>query len=147
MPGAGSSTSSTWPPTDSPGWAARLAAGGTQLRESQLDRRTGTGPGTAQFYKKQAARLLRNFRPAALPARFNEAKLAAIVREAVGSSAETFDGTFLTESCLRRGNLMVNALRRSLPSVPTGSANMVDDELDVVAAHSGGLIKHTVTSG
>jgi hypothetical protein len=112
-----------------------------------FDRRTGTGPGTAQFYKKQAARLLRNFRSAALPGRFNDAKLADIVREAVGSSAETFDGTFLTDSCLRRGNLMVNALLRSLPSVPTGSANMVDDELDVVAAHAGGLIKHTVTGG
>jgi hypothetical protein len=86
-----------------------------------FDRSAGTGPGAAQFYKKRAARLLRDSRGTALPAKFNDAKLAAIVREAVGSSAETFDGTFLTDSCLRRGNLMVNALLRSMASVPARS--------------------------
>jgi hypothetical protein len=111
-----------------------------------FDRRTGTGPGTAQFYKKQAARLLRNFRPNALPATFNEAKLDAIVREAVGLSAETFDGAFLIDNCLRRGNLMVNALRHSLPSGP--AAPPADDELEAAAVLAGRtLTKRAVTSG
>jgi hypothetical protein len=105
-----------------------------------FDQRTGTGPGTAQFYKKQATRLLRNFRGAALPARFSDAKLAAIVREALGSSVETFDGTSLADSCLRRGNLMVNALLRSLPTVPTGSASMVDDGPYSAPARTGGAL-------
>jgi hypothetical protein len=87
-----------------------------------FDQRVGTGPETAQLYKKQAARLLRNSSGTALPARFDDAKLAGIVRESVSSSAETFDGTFLVDDCLRRGNLMVNTLLRSLPPVPAKMA-------------------------
>jgi hypothetical protein len=103
-----------------------------------FDRSAGTGPGTAQFYKKQAARLLRNSRGAAhLPAKFDDAKLAETVRNVISSSAETFDGSFLIDNCLRRGNLMVNTLLRSLPSVPAGPAGMADEESYPAATWAG----------
>jgi hypothetical protein len=87
-----------------------------------FDQRVGTGPGTAQFYRKQAARLLRNSYGTAFPARFDDAKLADIVKQSVSSSAETFDGTFLIDECLRRGNLMVSTRLRSLPPAPAKMA-------------------------
>jgi len=89
-----------------------------------FDQRVGIGPGTALFYKKQAARLLRNSRGAALGTGFNDAALRCAVEESVNSSAETFDGSLLIDSCLRRAHLMVTTLLRSLPSVPVGPANL-----------------------
>jgi hypothetical protein len=102
-----------------------------------FDRRTGTGAGTAQFYKKQAARLLRNSRGAALPAKFDDTELAGIIKESVSSSAETFDGGFLIAKCLRRGNLMVSTLLRSLPSVPSVPASMADGAPCAVPTRAG----------
>jgi hypothetical protein len=89
-----------------------------------FDQRVGTGPGTAPFYKKQAARLSRNSHGITLPANYENAALVHVVNESVSSFAETFDGNSLLESCLRRGNLMVSTLLRSLPSLPLGSAGM-----------------------
>lgn len=83
-----------------------------------FDQKVGTGPGTAQFYKKQSARLLRNFRPATLPSELATATLVQALEETVGRSAETFDGHSLIGSCLRRATLMVSTLLRSLPPVP-----------------------------
>jgi hypothetical protein len=102
-----------------------------------FDRRVGTGAGTAQFYKKQAARLLRNSPRTALPAKFSDTELADIVKESVSSSAETFDGGFLIAKCLRRGNLMVNTLLRSLPSVPAVPASMEDRASCVAPTRAG----------
>jgi hypothetical protein len=85
-----------------------------------FDQRTGTGPGTASFYKNQSARLLRNSRGAALPAEFHDAALARAVAEFTGPSAETIEGTSVIDSCLHRASLMVSTLIRSLPSMPAG---------------------------
>jgi hypothetical protein len=87
-----------------------------------FDQKVGTGPGTASFYKKQSARLLRNFRPATLSVDLANAALVQAIEESVGPSAETFDGDSLTGSCLRRANLMISTLVRSLPSAPDGSS-------------------------
>lgn len=81
-----------------------------------FDQREGTGPGTAQFYKKHSARLLRGFRRTALPAAFHDPQLAHDLEEWVSPSAETFEGRSVIESCLRRADVMVNTLLRGLPT-------------------------------
>lgn len=84
-----------------------------------FDQRTGTGPGTALFYKKQSARLLRNFRGIAPVSEFHDPELVRAIEESVGSSAAAFDGDDLSDTCLRRGNLMVNTLLHNVPSTPS----------------------------
>jgi hypothetical protein len=91
-----------------------------------FDQRVGTGSGTALFYKKQAARLLRNSRGSSLPAGLNDMALVGAIEESVGSSTETFDGSSLVDSCLHRAGMMVTMLLRSLPSTPAGSASVAD---------------------
>jgi hypothetical protein len=91
-----------------------------------FDQREGTGPGTALFYKKQSARLLRNSRGHALPAGFDNVALARAVEESVSPSAETFEGNSLVESCLHRADLMVSTLLRSLPPLPAGFVGTAD---------------------
>lgn len=80
-----------------------------------FDQRTGTGPGTAQFYKRQSVRLLRDFRRESLPAGLADTDLRRAVESCVSPSAQTFEGDSVTESCLLRASLMVNTLLRSLP--------------------------------
>lgn len=80
-----------------------------------FDQRVGTGLGTALFYKKQSARLLRNSRGITLPPRFDNAALVGAVEESVGCDSATFDGSSLIDSCLHRANLMITTLLRSLP--------------------------------
>lgn len=96
-----------------------------------FDQRERTGPGTALFYKKQAARLLRSSREA-LPKRLTSTAFVRAVEESVSPSAETFEGTPMIDGCLRRGNLMVTALLRSVPSVHARSV----DVAGVAAAHA-----------
>ncbi len=91
-----------------------------------FDQRQGTGPGTAMFYKKQSARLLRNSRGHVPPTGFDNAALARAVEESVSPSAETFEGGSLIESCLQRADLMVGTLLGSLPSPPAGSVGTAD---------------------
>jgi hypothetical protein len=91
-----------------------------------FDQRQGTGPGTATFYKKQSARLLRNSRGHVPPTGFDNAALARAVEESVSPSAETFEGGSLIESCLQRADLMVSTLLSSLPSMPAGSVGTGD---------------------
>lgn len=83
-----------------------------------FDQREGTGPGTALFYKKHSARLLRGFRRTNLPAAFYDPRLARELEECVSLSAETFEGSSVIESCLRRADLMVTTLLRGLPATP-----------------------------
>jgi len=82
------------------------------------DQRFRIGPGTALFYKKHAERLLRGFSRASLPPGPADPILARVVEACVGTSAETFDGDSVVATCLRRGELMVSALLRSLPQTP-----------------------------
>ena len=86
-----------------------------------FDQRVGTGPGTALFYKKHSARLLRGFRRTSLPTGFHDPQLARDLEECVSPSAQTFDGSSVIDYCLRRADLMVTTLLRSLPSTPTGA--------------------------
>jgi hypothetical protein len=89
-----------------------------------FDQGVGTGPGTARFYKKQAERLLRNFRSATFAAGYDSPALVRAVEESVSSSAKTFDGRSLIDSCLRRGSLMITTLLRSMPAGSAGSAEI-----------------------
>ena len=82
-----------------------------------FDQREGTGPGTAPFYRKQAARLLANSPRRAVAAEFNNAAFVRVVEQCVGATAVTYDGNSVVASCFRRGRLMVTTL---LHSVPTG---------------------------
>ncbi len=89
-----------------------------------FDRREGTGPGTALFYRKHSARLLRGFRRASLPTEFHDPQLARDLEECVSRSAQTFDGSSVIDCCLRRAELMVTTLLGSLPLTPAGPAGM-----------------------
>ena len=100
-----------------------------------FDQREGTGPGTAAFYKKHSARLLRGFRRTSLPAAFHDPQLARELEDCVGASAQTFEGGSVIESCLRRADLMVTTLLRGLPTTPT------------VAAVGSGSAAESVSSG
>jgi hypothetical protein len=81
-----------------------------------FDQREGTGPGTALFYKRNSARLLRSFQRTSLPAGFEDRQLARDLDECVSSSAQTFEGSPVVDSCLSRADLMVTTLLRSLPA-------------------------------
>jgi hypothetical protein len=81
-----------------------------------FDQREGTGPGTALFYKRNSARLLRAFRPTSIPTVFDDPQLVNDIYEYVSESARTFEGTSVVDSCLRRADLMVTTLLRSLPA-------------------------------
>ncbi|NUR58530.1 MAG: hypothetical protein HOV87_07530 [Catenulispora sp.] len=81
-----------------------------------FDQREGTGPGTALFYKKHSARLLRGFRRTDLPTAFDNSQLAHELEDYISSSAETFEGNSLIEFCLRRASLMVTTLLRDVPA-------------------------------
>jgi hypothetical protein len=91
-----------------------------------LDQREGTGPGTAVFYKRNSARLLLGFRRASLPAGFDDSQLVHDPDEYVSSPAQTFEGSSVTGSCLRRAELMVTTLLRSLPPTSIGAAAAAD---------------------
>jgi hypothetical protein len=84
-----------------------------------FDQRVGTGPGTALFYRQQAARLLRAFRPAETQPDFDEAAVAKVIQEYVSPLALTFDGVPIINRCLHRAGLMVDMLNRSLPPALT----------------------------
>ena len=79
-----------------------------------FDQREGTGPGTALFYKRHAARQLREFRGSSLPAAA-DLRLIRDLEEYVDPSLRTFEGDKVFECCLRRAELMVRALMHSLP--------------------------------
>ena len=88
-----------------------------------FDQRVGTGPGTASFYRKQAARLLRGNRATATPHGIDDAvrarvdeEVAAIVEECVGPLAVSFDGDQVQKQCRYRADMMVSVLIRGLPS-------------------------------
>ena len=104
-----------------------------------FDQKVGTGPGTAQFYKKQSARLLRHSHGTALPIEFNDAPLVGAVEDSVSSSAEAFDGSSLIDSCLRRASLMITTLLLSLPPMPDGSANIGAGSSSAIATRTGAL--------
>jgi len=80
-----------------------------------FDQRTGTGQGTALFYRQQAARLVRSFRPELIPAEIDSTALAKVIQEYVSPLALTFDGCPVVHQCLQRAELMVSLLVRSLP--------------------------------
>ena len=90
------------------------------------DQRFGVGSGTAQFYKRQSARLLRGFSPASLPAGLDDPDLLKELEECVIESARTFEGEPVVGCCLRRADLMVTALLRSLPSAPPATHETAD---------------------
>ncbi len=83
-----------------------------------FDQRVGTGQGTATFYKKQAARLVRDSRTADIYAGFADAVFVRDIEEYVAPSARTFEGDSVVDTCVRRGRLMVSTLTRSLPAPP-----------------------------
>ena len=85
------------------------------------DQRFKTGNGTAVFYKKHAARLLRDFRKASLPVGFYDPHFIRELEECVSPSTETFDGGPVLDCCMRRAAHMVRALLHSLPSTSDGT--------------------------
>lgn len=87
-----------------------------------FDGNAGTGDGTARFYKKQAARLLRAYRPSAVPREIDDAVLAKIIEDYVDPHATTFDGDSVLDQCMRRARLMVALLVRNLPTAPATPA-------------------------
>jgi hypothetical protein len=78
------------------------------------DQRERTGPGTALFYKRQSARLLRGFTGTGLPAVLSPAVVRDI-EETISQSEQAFEGGSVTDSCLRRAQMMVTTLLRSVP--------------------------------
>jgi hypothetical protein len=96
-----------------------------------FDQRVGTGPGTATFYKKQAARLLRGFRGTDLPVGLADAELVQAIEGPVSASERTFEGDSVLDTCVRRGHLMVSTL---LHSVPASTPPPAKNESDKVAA-------------
>ena len=86
-----------------------------------FDQRERTGPGTALFYKKHSARLLRGFRRTSLPTGLHDPQLDHDLEEYISPSARTLDGSSAIERCRSRADLMVTALLRSLPSTPAGA--------------------------
>jgi hypothetical protein len=91
-----------------------------------FDQREGTGPGTALFYRKHSARLLRAYRRTSLPARFQDPQLARQLEDFISLSARTFEETSVIDTCIRRAELMVSALLCSLPSQPAGVDRTAD---------------------
>jgi hypothetical protein len=85
-----------------------------------FDQREGTGPGTALFYKRHSARLLREFRRSSLPAGLDDPELRRQLEGCLNSSAETFEGESVLGCCLRRGEQMVSVLLCGLPPEPAG---------------------------
>ncbi len=85
-----------------------------------FDQREGTGRGTALFYKKHSARLLRGFRRTSLPTRFHDPLITRDLEELISPSAQALDGSSVIDCCLRRAELMVMTLLRSLPSTLGG---------------------------
>jgi len=81
-----------------------------------FDQRVGTGAGTASFYKKQAARLLRSLRPTVLPGTPADPDLVQAIHDCVASSERTLDGDSVLDTCVRRGQLMISTLLRSMPA-------------------------------
>ncbi len=86
-----------------------------------FDQRERIGPGTALFYKKHSARLLRGFLRTSLPTGLHDPQLDRDLEEYISPSAQTFDGSSTVDRCRSRADLMVIALLRSLPSTPAGS--------------------------
>jgi hypothetical protein len=85
-----------------------------------FDQRTGTGAGTAKFYKKQAARLLRGFSRTDLPAEPADPDLVQAIHDCVASSERTLGGESVQDTCVQRGQLMISTLLRSLPTPSAG---------------------------
>ena len=103
-----------------------------------FDQREGTGPGTALFYKKHSARLLRSFRRTSLPAGLHDPQLDRALEEYVSPSALTFDGSSVIDRCRSRADLMVTALLRSLHPAPA-------DADDTAGAGSSDAGDHAMT--
>jgi hypothetical protein len=81
-----------------------------------FDQRVGIGQGTASMYKKQAARLLRDFRGTNLHLGQTESDLVQAVEACVSASVRTFEGDSVLDTCVRRGQLMISTLVSSLPA-------------------------------
>lgn len=91
-----------------------------------FDQRFRTGAKTALLYKRQAARLLRGFQKKSLPTQVRDPQLIRDVEECVSPSARTFDGDSVIDCCLRRADLMVTTLLRSVSSPPAGADSAAD---------------------
>jgi len=93
-----------------------------------FDQRFRTGSKTAPLYKKQSARLLRGFRAASLPDDYRDLQLIRELEECISPSAQTFEGDSVIDCCLRRADLMVATLLRSVSSMPAGTGGGPSDE-------------------
>jgi hypothetical protein len=87
-----------------------------------------TGSKTASLYKRQSARLVRGFRRTSLPDGPGDPQLARQLEACISPSAQTFEGTSVTDYCLRRAELMVTTLLRSLSSIPDEAEGTADNE-------------------
>ncbi len=80
-----------------------------------FDQRGETGPGTALFYKRNAMRRLRAFSRADLPAGSDGSRIVRELEKYIAPSTRTMDGGSVIDECLRRSDLMVTTLLRSMP--------------------------------
>jgi hypothetical protein len=95
------------------------------------------GSKRALLYKRQSARLLRGFRRATLPEQFHDPQLVRELAECVDAAAQTLEETPVIEHCLRRADMMVTALLRSLPATPGGADSTTDDSSGGVPVGAG----------
>jgi hypothetical protein len=79
-----------------------------------FDQRFGAGRETARLYKQHSARLLRDFHGIS-PLSAVHSALVREIEGCVSSSARTFEGDSVIDTCVSRGELMVTTLLRNLP--------------------------------
>jgi hypothetical protein len=110
-----------------------------------FDQREGTGAGKALFYKRNSARLLREFRRSSLPTGLSDPQLAVVLKELtcvleeyISPSARTLDGSSVLEECLQRADLMITTLLHSLPATPART-----DTAAVAASSTTGALAST----
>jgi hypothetical protein len=81
------------------------------------DAQVRAGKNTALFYRKQAALLLRSSPRPTFRTEHIDVLVQSDVKGCLSTSAQTFDGNSVLDTCLRRASLMVSTLLREVPAL------------------------------